>query len=244
MAAAPYYSIIIPVYNEAKRLKPALQQLDHYVATLKHSYEILFVDDGSSDKSVAILQEYVSSHNARRLLQLSQNLGKGGAVRQGMLHAEGNLRAFIDVDMATPPTELNKLFTALELGADIAIGSRINEHGVDLRLAGRKPQSLGRRILGKLFRLVATRPFLGNIRDSQCGAKAFTAAAATQIFPLQQVNRWAFDIEILYLAKKLGFKIAEVPVDWSAQDDSKLQPSFSLALTTIKELGSIWLIHR
>ncbi len=244
MAASPYYSLIIPVYNEAQRLKPALQLLSHYLASLNKSYELLFVDDGSTDDTATILKHYESTHPATQVIQLSQNLGKGGAVRAGMLAATGALRAFLDVDMATPPAELNKLFNTLEQGAEVAIGSRINEQGVDVRLVGRKPQSFSRRVLGKLFRLIATRPFLGNIRDSQCGAKAFTAQAAQQIFPLQQINRWAFDIEILYLAKKLGLKIVEVPVDWSARDNSKLQPSVSLAISTIRELATIWWIHR
>ena len=244
MAASPRYSIIIPVYNEARRLKPALVELDRYLASLNQSYELLFVDDGSKDETAAVLEQHITSNAAMRLIRLQKNLGKGGAVREGMLAATGGMQAFLDVDMATPPTELNKLFKVLESGADVAIGSRINEQGVDLRLVGRKPQSFSRRVLGKLFRLTATRPFLGNIRDSQCGAKAFTAAAAHQIFPRQQINRWAFDIEILYLAKKLGLKIVEVPIDWSAQDNSKLQPSLSLALSTLKELGSIWWIHR
>lgn len=244
MAATPYYSIIIPVYNEAKRLQPALQVLDSYVHDLDKSYEVLFVNDGSTDDTSSVLNQYINPKSNMQLIQLPRNLGKGGAVREGMLNASGKLRAFLDVDMATPPSELHKLFKALEDGVDVAIGSRINEQGIDLRLVGRKPQSLSRRVLGKLFRFTATRPFLGNIRDSQCGAKAFTAQAAERIFPLQKINRWAFDIEILFLAKKLGYKIAEVPVDWSAQDNSKLQPSFSLALSTIKELATIWWAHR
>ena len=244
MAASLRYSIIIPVYNEARRLKPALAELDQYLSNLNQSYELLFVDDGSKDDTAAILEQYTASRATMRLIRLQKNLGKGGAVREGMLAATGDMRAFLDVDMATPPTELNKLFKELADGADVAIGSRINEQGVDLRLVGRKPQSFSRRVLGRLFRLTATRPFLGNIRDSQCGAKAFTAQAAREVFPRQQINRWAFDIEILYLAKKLGFKIVEVPVDWSAQDNSKLQPSLSLAISTLKELSSIWWLHR
>src|SRR5690606_22403254 len=177
---------------------------------------IIFVDDGSTDNTVEVINIEASQNEQYTLMQLPTNLGKGGAVRAGMLAATGELRAFLDADMATPTTELHKLFTALEAGADVAIGSRINEQGVDLRLVGHKPQSLSRRMLGKLIRLVATKLFLGNIRDSQCGAKAFTAEATQKIFPKQQIHRWSFDIEILYLAKKLGFKIKEVPVDWSA----------------------------
>ena len=133
---------------------------------------------------------------------------------------------------------------ALDRGADVAIGSRINEQGIDLRLAGKKPQSPGRRLLGKLFRMIATKPFLGDIRDSQCGAKAFTAEAAETLFPLQQITRWSFDIEVLYLAKKMGMRIDEIPVEWSAKDDSKLRPSLSMAVNVLRELISIAWIHR
>jgi glycosyltransferase involved in cell wall biosynthesis len=161
-----------------------------------------------------------------------------------MLEASGDIRAFLDADLATPPEELLNLIAAIDQGADVAIGSRIQANGVDLRLAGHKPQPLARRVMGKLFRLVATRPFLGNIRDSQCGAKAFTAAAADRLFPAQHIRRWSFDIELLYLAKKWHLKVVEVPVRWEAQDNSKLKPSVSLALDTMRELATIAWIHR
>lgn len=236
------YSIIVPVYNEAKRLQPALEKLHHYTQSLQQSWELIFVDDGSTDDTVAKIAQYTQLKS--QTITLHRNTGKGGAVKEGMLSAQGAYRAFIDADMATPPQELTKLFSALEQGADIAIGSRINEQGIDLRHVGTKPQSLTRRIMGKAFRLVATRPFLGNIRDSQCGAKAFTAEAAQTLFPQQQINRWAFDIELLYLAKKMKLKVVEVPVDWSAQEDSKLKPSVALAFSTLKELLTIAWIHR
>jgi glycosyltransferase involved in cell wall biosynthesis len=179
-----------------------------------------------------------------KLIRLPENSGKGWAVRAGMLEANGAYRAFLDADLATPPTELDKLFAALANGADVAIGSRIQADGTDLRLAGRKPQPLLRRVMGKLFRLLATRPLLGDIRDSQCGAKAFKAQAAQKLFSQQQIRRWTFDIEILYLAKRAGMKVAQIPVQWEAKENSKLRPSFSLALDTISELVRIAWIHK
>jgi dolichyl-phosphate beta-glucosyltransferase len=240
---APYYTIIIPVYNEADRLPISLEQLAGYVQSLSQPWELLFVDDGSSDATVKLLEAQQSSLPLQ-IVRLPHNQGKGGAVKAGMLAAQGQLRAFLDADLATPPQELTKLFTALEQGADVAIGSRIQADGTDLRLVGRKRQPLIRQLLGKLFRLVATRPFLGTIRDSQCGAKAFTATAATKLFSQQTILGWTFDIEILYLAKRSGMKVAEIPVYWEAQANSKLRPSVWLAISTMRELASLWWIHR
>lgn len=205
--------------------------------------EVIFVDDGSTDDSAAIIGQF-SQALPFKLVRLPENCGKGWAVRTGMLAAVGGYRAFLDADLATPPTELDKLFAALESGADVAIGSRIQADGTDLRLVGRKPQPLIRRILGKLFRLVATRPLLGNIRDSQCGAKAFTGQAAQTLFSRQQIRRWTFDIEILYLAKRAGMSVAQIPVQWEAKENSKLRPSFRLALDTVSELVRIAWIHK
>lgn len=239
----PYYSIIIPVYNESHRLPDSLRRLDTYLESLKHTWELVFIDDGSSDTTLEILRDHA---NVLPMVIVEQrpNQGKGWAVKTGMLKATGKYRAFLDADLATPPQELNKLFDALEDGADVAIGSRIQANGVDLRLVGKKPQPWIRRFLGKCFRLFATRPFLGNIRDSQCGAKAFTAEATELLFTYQQLKRWAFDIEILFLAKKAGMKVVEVPVDWEAVENSKLKPSISLAFDILKELAQIAWVHK
>lgn len=201
------------------------------------------VNDGSTDTSLQILQDYQSTL-PMTIISLGQNSGKGWAVRAGMLQATGQFRAFLDADLATPPQELSKLFTQLEQGVDVAIGSRIQADGTDLRLVGRKPQPWIRRFSGRVFRLVATRPFLGKIRDSQCGAKAFTAEAAQKLFSQQQIKRWTFDIEILFLARRAKMKVVEVPVFWEAKENSKLKPSISLAWEIVTELIAIAWTHR
>jgi dolichyl-phosphate beta-glucosyltransferase len=239
----PRLSLVLPAYNEASRLALTLQQLVVYGQQLPYSWELLLVDDGSTDTTVSIAEGF-ESELPLRIVRLPANCGKGWAVRAGMLVAIGEICAFLDADLATPPTEINKLIAAIEAGADVAIGSRIQTNGVDLRLTGKKPQPLPRRVLGKLFRLMATRPFLGNIRDSQCGAKAFTANAAQKLFPDQHIHRWSFDIELLFLAKKFKLKVVEVPVQWEAQEDSKLKPSVSLAIDTLRELAIIAWTHR
>lgn len=243
MASRPHYSIIIPVYNESRRLSPALQKLDIYLESLPKSWQLIAVDDGSTDDTVAVLQSHQELMSLE-IIQLPRNLGKGGAVRAGMLAATGHYRAFLDIDLATPPGELDKLFAALEQGADVAIGSRITKEGEDLRKSGESPQSPLRQVLGSLFKSIATKPFLGNIKDSQCGAKAFTRNAAETLFPLQQTTRWAFDIELLYIAQKMAMRIDEIPVEWSAKNDSKLRPSLGLAIGVAKELLSIAWNHR
>lgn len=243
MPARPQYSIIIPVYNESKRLGPALRQLDTYLSNLPKSWQLIAVDDGSTDGTVTALSRH-QDVLPMQIIQLEQNQGKGGAVRAGMLAATGHFRAFIDIDMATPPEELDRLFAALAEGADVAIGSRITRNGVDLRKTGQGSQSPLRQLLGSTFRLIATKPFLGDIKDSQCGAKAFTSSSAEILFPLQQTTRWAFDIELLYIAKKMAMRIDEVPVKWSAKGDSKLRPSLSLAIGVAKELLTIAWVHR
>lgn len=239
----PRLSVILPVYNESERLPASLERMGEYLQTVTESWELVIVDDGSTDTTPVIL-ERAQARLPIEVITLPENSGKGWAVRAGMLAASGELRAFLDADLATPPQELHKLFAALEAGADVAIGSRIQIDGTDLRLAGRKPQPIIRRILGKTFRVLATQPFLGNIRDSQCGAKAFTAEAAIKLFNQQTIHRWTFDIEILFLAKRAGMKVVEIPVFWEAQENSKLRPSLSLAVTTLRELGSLWWKHR
>jgi dolichyl-phosphate beta-glucosyltransferase len=239
------YSLIIPVYNESKRLAEALPRLANFATRLGDAMQVIFVDDGSKDTSYRLLRDYSSHFPQITLLRQRPNMGKGWAVRTGMLAATGQYRAFLDVDLATPPEDLCLLFAALDQDrAAIAIGSRIQENGIDLRLVGQKRQPAIRRWLGKIFSLLATRPFLGNIRDSQCGAKAFTATAAQELFPRQQLKRWTFDIELLYLARKLGFRVVEVPVAWEAKTDSKLKPSISLAYDVLRELLQIGWIHR
>lgn len=160
MASKPYISIVIPVYNEAHRLPESLRQLDAFLATISQSWELVFVDDGSSDQTLHILQDHANAI-PMTIVEQHPNQGKGWAVRTGMLKATGQYRAFIDADLATPPEEVMKLLASLESGVDVAIGSRIQANGVDLRLVGKKPQPWIRRFLGKVFRLFATRPFFG-----------------------------------------------------------------------------------
>jgi glycosyltransferase involved in cell wall biosynthesis len=177
------------------------------------------VDDGSSDDTVAIVQSYAQKYPSLRLVKNPGNRGKGYSVRNGMLHATGEVMLFSDADLSSPIGETDKLFAALGEGADVAIGSRWLRTELQTQR-----QPLHRQLFGRIFNL-ALRLILGlRFHDTQCGFKAFTRPAAQAIFPLQQIERWGFDPEILFLARKFGFKVAEVPVKWAHSEGTRLHP--------------------
>jgi glycosyltransferase involved in cell wall biosynthesis len=177
------------------------------------------VNDGSSDDTARIVRHFAVEHSVVRLLENPGNRGKGYSVRNGMLRAQGEILLFSDADLSSPIEEADKLFAAIANGADIAIGSR----WVDPRLQIRR-QPLLRRVLGRIFN-VALRVILGlQFKDSQCGFKAFTRRSAQAIFPLQKIERWGFDPELLYLAKKFGFTVREVPVAWAHREGTRIHP--------------------
>jgi dolichyl-phosphate beta-glucosyltransferase len=213
------YSIIIPAYNESSRIRPTLDEVLRYVEECKWDVEILVVDDGSRDDTAAIVREYSRAHSQISLIENPGNRGKGYSVRNGMLHAGGDICLFTDADLSSPITEAPKLFDALAAGADIAIGSRWLRS--DLQT---ERQPLYRQLFGRIYNLVL-RIFLGlNFVDTQCGFKAFRREAAQRIFPLQRIERWGFDPEILFLARRLGFSVKEVPVVWAHSQGTRLSP--------------------
>jgi dolichyl-phosphate beta-glucosyltransferase len=213
------YSIIIPAYNESSRLRPTLDKVLRYVAERQWEVEILVVNDGSRDDTADIVREYAKAHPQVLLVENPGNHGKGYSVRNGMLHARGDICLFTDADLSSPIGEAQKLFDAIAAGADIAIGSRWLR--ADLQT---ERQPLYRQLFGRIFNLVL-RIFLGlNFVDTQCGFKAFRREAARSIFPLQRIERWAFDPEILFLARRLGFTVKEVPVVWAHSEGTRLSP--------------------
>jgi dolichyl-phosphate beta-glucosyltransferase len=213
------YSVIIPAYNESNRLRPTLDELLRYFEQRNSDAEILVVDDGSRDDTRDIVREYARAHSQVVLIENPGNRGKGYSVRNGMLHARGDICLFTDADLSSPIGEAQKLFDAIAAGADIAIGSRWLR--ADLQT---ERQPLYRQLFGRIFNLVL-RIFLGlNFADTQCGFKAFRREAAQQIFPLQRIERWGFDPEILFLARRLGFSVQEVPVVWAHSEGTRLNP--------------------
>lgn len=218
-APQPVYSIIIPAYNESTRIGETLKKIREYAAQRRWNAEILVVNDGSCDNTVSIVEGYRNDTLPVRVVENPGNHGKGYSVRNGMLHAHGRMLLFTDADLSSPIEESEKLFAALDHGADIAIGSRWVRRDLQTR-----PQPLHRRIFGRLFNL-ALRIVLGlKFKDTQCGFKAFSARAARAIFPQQKIERWGFDPEILFLAGRFGFTTVEVPVRWAHSPGTRLSP--------------------
>ena len=213
------HSIVIPAYNEAQRLEATLDRVLAYVAERKWDAEVLVVNDGSRDATREIVLQRAAKNPVLRLVENPGNRGKGYSVRNGVMKARGEFILFTDADLASPIEEGEKLLAALAAGADIAIGSRWLDKSLQTR-----PQPLYRRALGRIFNL-ALRFVLGmSYKDTQCGFKAFTRRAAEAVFPLQIIERWGFDPEILFLARRLGFLVKEVPVKWAHQENTKISP--------------------
>jgi len=213
------YSFILPAYNESERLTTSLPKVLEYVSQRQLNSEIIVVNDGSKDDTADIIRKFAEVHPIVRLLENPGNRGKGYSVRNGMLHARGDVLLFSDTDLSSPIYEADKLFAAIRDGADVAIGSRWLQRELQT-----EPQPLVRQVYGRLFNL-GLRMVLGlNIKDTQCGFKAFTRQAAHIIFSRQHIERWGFDPEILFLAKKFKLKTAEVPVEWAHDHRSKISP--------------------
>jgi len=213
------YSIIIPAYNESARIAPSLDCVLRFVEQRNWRAEIIVINDGSRDDTAQLVRNYALHHPSVRLVENPGNQGKGYSVRNGVLHAQGEVILFTDADLSSPIEEATKLFASLERGHDVAIGSRWLR--TDLQTAR---QPLYRQILGRAFNL-ALKIILGlSFKDTQCGFKAFTRASAKDIFNRQVIRRWGFDPEILFLAKHLGYKVEEVPVAWAHDNRSKINP--------------------
>jgi len=213
------YSIIIPAYNEGARLGRTLDRVLAYVSDQRWDSEVIVVNDGSRDRTAELVREYAQRHPRLRLLENPGNHGKGYSVRNGMLNARGEILLFSDADLSSPIEEAPKLLAALQAGADVAIGSRWLRPELQTQR-----QSLLRQFYGRLFNLVL-RILLGlNFKDTQCGFKAFTRRAAQNIFSRQRIERWGFDPELLYLSRKSGFKVVEVPVAWAHAEGTRISP--------------------
>lgn len=211
----PFLSIIIPLYNEATRLKNLIKVYDFFESN-NMNYEIILVNDGSNDKTLSYLKKIPKKYKYQ-LVSYKVNMGKGYAIKEGMLAANGKFRLFTDIDLSTPIEEFNKFIPYLNK-YDLIIGSRKTK-GSTLK----KRQPLIRESLGKVFTLVSQTILNLETSDFTCGFKCFSQKAAIEIFNKQTVNRWGFDSEILFLAKKLRFKTKEVPVTWFDDPRSKVK---------------------
>lgn len=213
----PQISIVIPAYNEALRIENALARVTECIEKQGWDAEVLVVDDGSKDKTAQIVQRWMEHYPYLLLIQNPGNRGKGYSVRNGLLQAVGEIVMFTDADLSAPMEEAERLFAAIADGADVAIGSRWLD-----RTRQTIHQPLYRRFFGRCFNWV-TRTVMGlPFKDTQCGFKAFRRPAAQIIFRLQRIERWGFDPEILFIARKLGYDIREVPVTWGHDERSRM----------------------
>ena len=215
-----YLSIVIPAYNEDENIGPTLLDIAQYLGGKSYTYEIIVVDDGSGDKTaeLATVQGKVFSHF--NLLRHSPNQGKGYAVKEGMFAARGEFILFMDADNSTRINQIDNFISALTGGYDIAIGSRRIQGAVI-----KEYQPFARRFLGNIYIGLSNLILGTNINDYNCGFKLFKKEAAKAIFEKLTRNDWSFDSELIYLAKKLGCKIKEVPVTWQdKQKTSKVKP--------------------
>jgi len=212
-------TIVIPAFNESLRISPYLTRIASYLDRRGRSHEIIVVDDGSQDGTSAVVHALTTTNPRIRLLRLEQNRGKGCAVRTGMLQARGNLVLFADADGATAIQELERLEAALAAGADLAIGSRTLATG----LKGYTVVARWHRtVLGNTFNRIVRQLGVQGFRDTQCGFKLFRREMAQDLFSVACVDSYGFDLEILYIAARRGYRITEVPVNWSDQAGSKV----------------------
>jgi dolichyl-phosphate beta-glucosyltransferase len=214
----PRWSIILPAYNEELRILSYLRAVTAYFDAREEPYEVLVVDEGSQDRTAATIASLQTVCPRLQLIRLPDNRGKGYAVRTGMLAAKGTLRLFADADGATPIEEVAKLEAHLAAGADLAIGSRaVREPTCSLHA------TWPRRMLGRVFNTLLKGMGVGGIADTQCGFKLFRVPVATDLFSIGQIDRYGFDGELLFVAQKRGYVIAEVAVNWADQPGSKVK---------------------
>lgn len=212
-------SVVVPAYNEEERLGATLDRMIAYLSGCPREWEILVVDDGSKDGTTALVEAAAKKHPEVRLLKNDRNRGKGYTVKNGMLSATGDAVLFSDADLSSPIEEVEKLIPHLEHDHDVVIGSR--------DIIGSKievPQPLFRRVMGYSFMVLRDWIAVSGFRDTQCGFKLFRREAAQKIFPQSRVDGFCFDVEILAIAKSMGFRMCEIPVIWRNDDRSKVNP--------------------
>ena len=213
----PHLSVVIPAYNEEERLPQSLAAIMDFLKKQSYTSEIIVSDDGSQDGTVALARELLKEF-PHQVLVTPRNRGKGHAVRQGMLAATGDYVLFTDADLSTPIEEVPKFLTHLQKDQDVVIGSRaLPGSQVEIH------QNFFRETMGKVFNLIARTLAFKGVHDSQCGFKGFRRQAAQKLFSLQKLDGFSFDVEIVYLAQKLGLRLLELPVIWRNSAQSRVR---------------------
>ena len=233
MTQYPKYSIVIPAYNERARILVTLEAVIAAVRAHQWSAEVIVVNDGSTDETAELVRNFALTAPEVRLMENPGNRGKGYSVRSGLLQAQGEIVMFTDADLSAPIDEAQSLFDAIAAGADMAIGSRWLATS---RQTHRQP--LYRQIFGRCFNMLTRAVMRLPYADTQCGFKAFTRTAAQTVFQLQTIERWGFDPEILFIARKRGLSVKEVPVSWAHDERTRIS-YLRDGLQMLKELAIV-----
>jgi len=212
----PFLSIIIPAYNEESRLPHTLEQVFHFLEKQSFKSEVIVVENGSTDKTFEIAQKFADQHKDLRVIH-NEERGKGRAVQCGVLEAQGKYVFICDADLSMPVGEISKFLPPALKDFDIAIGSREAPGAV------RYNEPYYRHLTGRVFNMLIRWMVLPNLQDTQCGFKCLRAEVARDIFPFQTLTGWAFDVELLYIADRHGYRILEIPIDWHFNADSKVR---------------------
>lgn len=229
----PFLSIIIPAHNEETRLPQTLEQALAFLKTQNYPSEILVVENGSSDHTFEVAQEFAQRHPTLRVIRETER-GKGLAVRRGMLEARGQYRFMCDADLSMSIEQVSRFLHPHSQNVDVAIGSR--EAAGAVRFDEPPYRHIGGRAINFAIRVL----ILPGLQDTQCGFKCFTAEAAEKIFPRQTLAGWSFDIELLYIARRLGLTVREIPIHWRFSPETKL----SAVQDALRMVRDIFRIHR
>ncbi|MBI1794482.1 MAG: glycosyltransferase family 2 protein [Chloroflexi bacterium] len=230
--SVPLLSIIIPAHNEESRLPQTLEQVFMFLGRQSYESEVLIIENGSTDHTFEIAQEYARRHKRLRVIR-EEGRGKGLAVHRGMFEARGEYRFMCDADLSMPVDEINKFLPPALGDFDVAIASR-EAHG-----AVRYNEPFYRHIGGRGINLIIRLLILPGLNDTQCGFKCFRADAAEKLFKRQTLFGWSFDIELLFLAKRHGYRVTEIPIHWYYRDESKV----SALRDALRMIGDIFRIH-
>ena len=226
----PFLSLVIPAYNEEARIDDTLEQARSYLGSQDYSWEVVVVDDGSSDNTASLVNAHADTTPEVRLLQVPHR-GKGWAVRNAMLQVTGQYRFLCDADLSMPIDQISRFFPPAQGSYDVAIGSR------ELSGSRRFDEPHRRHTMGRVYNQVVQRMALPGLTDTQCGFKCFRGPVAQELFGRQRLDGFAFDVELLFIARKRKLHVVEVPIDWYYQPRSKVRPvhdSLTMSMDILK----------
>ena len=212
----PFLSIIIPAFNESNRLPPSLEKMDAFLTQQAFTYEVIVVENGSADDTLAVAESFKTKMPYLKVIHEEQR-GKGLAVQRGMLEATGDYRFFCDADLSMPIEQVLRFLPPALDSVDVSIGSR------EVAGAHRIDEPGYRHLIGRVFNTMVRWMVLPGLQDTQCGFKCFRGEIADQVFPLQTLAGMSFDAEVLFIARKMGYTIQEVPIDWTFNADSRVR---------------------